>query len=555
MMLLRRHDSGLVAILLWLHSGAGSAFSPSVGQHTGRFTGAAAGMMGLVGHGSWYRPGICKWGLLGSTASQPRAPFGVMARPAHRHYFATALAAANSKGGGQLAGSNQGGSRQRRRGSNSSNSSGGRCSSGGRQTPRLSSEGRRSNWLPIPWRQQIQDAVQQLGYSQSHWQPKPWQQQLLVQQVIELGMARRWREVLARLDTVEGELGGTWRLCAAVTDAAPAVVACGRLAEVDRQLHSMQRASEHRASWVFYLNAMNICACAGDWRRALALLDGMEAIGVDTKTTTTGEDISFIFFNMAIRACMEAGRTAEADAILAQMIADGDKPTLLNRSTLVGLHDKCGSVARALDILQQARDAAAEGSRHDPNVQTYTSTMEVWEPAAWQQERDSKWLGDIVTDAALAMLAECGSPAEAMQLLDSFERALGRPAGWFFYSKVMHVCACAGHWRRAPALLDRFERALDRPADWPAYSDVLKVYARAGAWRRALALLNRLEASVAHTNVFNEADYLFFNGAIDACMKAGRTAEADVILERALARWRRSDGDGVHSSVALSGAE
>ncbi|KAG5181397.1 hypothetical protein JKP88DRAFT_273482 [Tribonema minus] len=328
-------------------------------------------------------------------------------------------------------------------------------------------------------------------------------------------MARRWREVLARLDTVEGELGGTWRLCAAVTDAAPAAVACGRLAEVDRQLHSMQRASGHRAGWVFYLDAMNICACAGDWRRALALLDGMEAIGVDTKTTTTGEDISFIFFNMAIRACMEAGRTAEADAILAQMIAAGDKPTLLNRSTLVGLHDKCGSVARALDILQQARDAAAEGSRHDPNVQTYTSTMEVREPAAWQQERDTKWLGDIVTDAALAMLAECGSPAEAMQLLDSFERALGRPAG----------------------------------------CDVLKVYARAGAWRRALALLYRLEASVAHTNVFNEADYLFFNGAIDACMKAGRTAEADVILERALARWRRSDGDGVHSSVALSGAE
>lgn len=153
---------------------------------------------------------------------------------------------------------------------------------------------------------------------------------------------------------------------------------------------------------------------AGDWRGALALLDGMAAEG------TPPDDSSC---SLAARACGRTGAWEEAVALLRRSEDDlGVKPSERMYGSAMQACGKAGEWSTALQVLNDAEDALTK-----PSAKLYGAAMH-----------------------ALAMAD--GQSARCLQLLDRM-RSAGVEADLGVYGGALHACQREGEWQEVYDLL------------------------------------------------------------------------------------------------------
>merc|ERR1711938_278624 len=93
---------------------------------------------------------------------------------------------------------------------------------------------------------------------------------------------------------------------------------------------------------ITYNAAISACEKGGQWERALALLDAMQAAGVAPDTIT---------YSAAISACEKGGQWERALALLDEMQAAGVAPNTITYNATISACEKGGQWERALSLL------------------------------------------------------------------------------------------------------------------------------------------------------------------------------------------------------------
>lgn len=347
-------------------------------------------------------------------------------------------------------------------------------------------------------------------------------------------------------------------------------------------LMSDMRAEGLKPDCFTFSTAIAACGRAGQWERALSLLDEMGKQREELRP-------SIFAINAAIAACARAAQWERALGLLYRMTTktgelvgsrgffDEDVAALRGTTERGNEMGGAGGVGGALRDRPQAADGAAAWP--EAGAISFNSAMEACAKAGrWQEGvallslmRNVNVCPDICSYASvLACLRAGGQWERALELLDKLEA--GATSGerrrgdrvspdLGFYGAVISTLGEAGEWERALALLRRLQRrgaagaatwAVTEAAEagWDAerfaaeatglaakssspaagpnlvcYNAALAACAKAEAWSPALVLLEEMETR----GIFDAAS---FNCAIHACRGEGQWRRAIELLER-----------------------
>lgn len=347
-----------------------------------------------------------------------------------------------------------------------------------------------------------------------------------------------------------------------------------------------------------FTTAIAACGKAGQWERALALLEEMEAAGQPqegrVRQGTVAAAPSVAAINAAISACARAGQAERALGLLDRMaIRDGGKlVSSIRVSDSFEQQHQSGSVSSTLTVGAPEKGPAWPAA----DSVSFNSAMEACAISGWWQEgatllarmREAGVRPDICSYGAhLACLRAGGQWQRALQVLEEMRVGAAEVNGGGgvrpdlgCYAVVMSTLGEAGRWEQALELL-RFleEQGAAGAAAWagatgwdaerlvaeasgggaaisssPAagpnlvcYNAALTACARAREGPAALNLLEEMEAR----GIFDTAS---FNCAMLACRGMGQWQKATTILERMIdgepARRLGGDGDRVNGFEA-----
>lgn len=316
-----------------------------------------------------------------------------------------------------------------------------------------------------------------------------------------------------------------------------------------------------------FSTAITACGNAGQWERAVALLDEME----------NGQERlqpDLVSVNAAIAACARAGQSARALEILERMISQ-------KKGSWKGTSDPPDDPGASTEVPSPSTmpDGPRRGARCRcmrswpvPDSVSFNSAMEACATPHWWREgaellgrmQDEGVRPDVRSYAAALSCLRAGKQwSRALDLLNIMNSQ--RDGGLFpdlgCYSTVISTLGEAGQWERALALLRRLEveRAMTRKTrdgsgassvacdpvasrekgsdntivsspsaagpNLVCYNAVLAACGKAGAWAPALSLLVEME----DRGIF---DVVSFNSAIHACRKQGGWQKAVELLDR-----------------------
>lgn len=296
-----------------------------------------------------------------------------------------------------------------------------------------------------------------------------------------------------------------------------------------------------------FSTAITACGRAGQWERALSLLDEMG---------TQREELcpSIFAINAAIAACARAAQWERALGLLYRMTT--------KTGELVGSCDLFGEDVAALRGTTGRGDEIGEAGGVGGALRDRPQAADG--AAAWPEA------GVISFNSAMEACAKAGRWREGVALLSLMRNVKVCP-DICSYASVLACLRAGGQWERALELLDKLE-AGDTSGEWSrggrvspdlgVYGAVISTLGEAGEWERALALLRRLQrrgAAGAATWAVTEAaeagwdaerfaaeatglaakssspaagpNLVCYNAALAACAKAGAWSPAMVLLE------------------------
>ena len=124
-----------------------------------------------------------------------------------------------------------------------------------------------------------------------------------------------------------------------------------------------------RPNAIVYSSAISACGSAGEWRRALDLLDEMISLGISPNTIT---------YNAAIQACERSGVWREAVRLFESMGAAGVERDAISYNCVVRACERGGQFELAYDYMRASSAyATAKGYADDfGEAEGYTAADE-----------------------------------------------------------------------------------------------------------------------------------------------------------------------------------
>jgi len=290
---------------------------------------------------------------------------------------------------------------------------------------------------------------------------------------------------------------------------------------------------------VVYATAISACGEAGQWKKALSLLEEARRTGVSLDTVT---------FNAAIAACARRGRFGEAHEVWAEMVESGVLRNLSTYHTLMGACAKAGKPDRVLILLRH--HMRADGV--EPDVMSYNIAMRALvnngqcdRGDALFVEMSSQGLKPDAFSFAIAIdaCAQSRDWRRAIGLLNDMITKHSLPADRVTFNAAINACAKAGEWREALRLLERMQSQGLVPDSW-SYAAATEACGKGGCWQTTLSLLQEMIGQGL------DPDNINYGTILNACRKARQHERALDLLEEMVER-RGLAPDGWNLDVAI----
>ncbi|CAE8603432.1 unnamed protein product [Polarella glacialis] len=305
-----------------------------------------------------------------------------------------------------------------------------------------------------------------------------------------------------------------------------------------------------------YVLALEACARASHWERAVELLSKMRGRGLGSPPC--GEA-----FAAAIGSTCGSGRWAVALSLLADLESQAagvgaSDPESLAQALAKAL--ACAAQGRRQDVALGLLERLRQLGRGAASAQAYADSIEAcgraggrWEEALALMSRMRAEGLEPTEDAYLAMLSCCGPQGrwrEALQILFEIRRSGGHPRN-FAFARAIEACGVAGQWEISLRLLSQAQGLTaagrgssfsikGRSCSRACFSMAILACEVPGRWEQALRLLQDMKSSGGFEPALSEV-----GAAFAACEAAGADLAADALAERAAeaaARFSRSAG-------------
>eukprot|EP00900_Chrysochromulina_parva_P022067 jgi/Chrpa1/4494/Chrysochromulina_OHIO_Genome00018008-RA len=266
---------------------------------------------------------------------------------------------------------------------------------------------------------------------------------------------------------------------------------------------------------VEYTAAISACERSGEYGRALALFDAMQAKGVVPDSNA---------MHVAVLAANQIRQPARASEMLSRIELLGARPPT--------------------ELYNGAMLACAATEQWTLAAELFTRMHRLGVP------RDAASYSAVIWACHVGTGAHEGARTKLLLAVDHLlQEPAERVRGWTgdiqLCDAAFEACAFSGHWRSALRWYVRTLEACARHAKWQIALDVMAC-SHAGNWAQVLHVYERMQAEGVAPSV------TALNAVVLALGKTGRTIEALDLFERML---RGSDGgDGSSSSDGRSGS-
>ncbi|CAK9112438.1 unnamed protein product [Durusdinium trenchii] len=257
-----------------------------------------------------------------------------------------------------------------------------------------------------------------------------------------------------------------------------------------------------------------------DWREALCLLEEMSQQSLESTAPS---------HNAAIRACDRAGEWTKALVLLDEMVL-GDFSDIISFNSVINACEQASEWLVALRLLETIE---AEGSKVSPDVVTISAAISacekagIWMWALGLLERSVE--PDVIAySSVIAAFDRSSLWVEALQILTSMEAGQVPPNDVSFNSAIS-ACAKGGEWQRAVWLLQGMaSRQLRRSVI--SFSAAISACECNLEWQRGIFLLQMmLESACA-------PDVIALNASFQNCEMARQWEMALALLRQGL-QW------------------
>ncbi|CAM9162008.1 unnamed protein product [Discosporangium mesarthrocarpum] len=336
-----------------------------------------------------------------------------------------------------------------------------------------------------------------------------------------------------------------------------ACVRSGRLEEGMAVLRDMLHRDVPRDTKTYNI-AMSLCKGAGEWTRAVGLLDVMEA---------DGRKPDLVTFNTIISACETGADLWTAFSLFNRMEACGLTPDLWTYNSLVSVCGSCGEWERARDLLPDMRQRGVA-----PDVVTYSSLISACQRAG-QVDESLHLLGEMCAEGIMPNERTFSTIIKASDALegDGDEDGWARVAGLHraakargkanvvTYSAALSACARRHKWKEALRLLQEMQKEGIEPNDY-SYSAAMWACINAQEPQRALSLFQkaamdppRAKGVARSSGPGAPLSQECYFAAVTACDRAGDFMRAQSIIQDMRAQGIR--GNLAIYNLALSMCE
>ncbi|CAM9972289.1 unnamed protein product, partial [Ectocarpus sp. 8 AP-2014] len=300
-----------------------------------------------------------------------------------------------------------------------------------------------------------------------------------------------------------------------------AMSACDRAGEWQRALEVMDLMLHHEVepSIVSYGTAISACARGeGRWQQALSLLADIPSRGLEANAHAYGS---------AIHACVVGGQHRRALELLEEMLECRVVPDAAVFTAAMTAVDGWGATLRLLEVMKR------EGVL--PDVNTYNAALSVVARsgredvalALLDRMRIDGYCPDIVSfNTAIDACASREKWQEAVELLEVDMPAAKVKPDLISFTSAIHACAGpTGNWEKAYQLLDAMWQ--DPEGAKPSkhtYDLVIQACGHGGEWELGVTLIDDMR------DLGIKPDAQTFNMAVTACARSGERLAAETLV-------------------------
>lgn len=253
--------------------------------------------------------------------------------------------------------------------------------------------------------------------------------------------------------------------------------------QLSRALSLLEQAKEKEFPLDVYLytSAMDACAKAGSWQRALELLDEMilESNGAVKPNAYT--------YTVAITACSNGGQWERALVLLQQMKQQNIKVSTITYNAVISALAKGSTSKMKRAVKHQMVSASLYNRMESGNSKGHSSadSVQLKENKDGSNKHSAQEFNDSNEKDQLW--------SKALDLLEQMKRE-GVKADAITYSSAIVACGSAGRWKEVLKLLKVMQKG--GPTTRPnriAYTNAITACGRSGEYQHALEVFNDMK--------------------------------------------------------------